>query len=207
MKNTTPNAWLMRRRTKGLPLQRNPLCRTSDRVQQVSAWAWCLIAALAIPVIGVFVVPRVADSWHQPMQPVTAVVENVTQNPVAVTPYAELNLHRTYAVQVHWATRSRSVRHGSVTLSRSPRRGSDIRVWVSRRGDHVTSVRPHDIRAMDLAVLTIYEAADICLLGYGAHRLLRWQLDRRRLRDWELELDHVLTPHRPSAGPETAEGV
>lgn len=184
MKSTVLYSWWLRRRTGGAPLHRNPLCRPSDRLQQISAWAWFFVAALTIPVVSVAAAPA--------MTATTAVVEHVAEDPVVVGPTAAVNIHRTYAVQVRWITGSGSIRRGSVETLTPPRKDAKIHIWATRSGDRVSTAQPRNSRALDMIVLLVNVAVDVCLAGYGAHRLLRWQLDRRRMRTWDAELGQLL---------------
>lgn len=194
MKKTVIHTWWLRRRTGGVPLRRNPLCRKSDRLQQISAWAWFVAALLTIPVVSIAVVPAIVDSWQLPtMAPTTAVMEHVAEAPVVVGSSPAVDFHRMYAVQVHWITSTGFVRRESVRVVAAPRRGSKIRIWATASGDRVTAARPRGSRALDTSMLIINAAVDVCLAAYGAHRLLRWQLDRRRLRAWDAELGKLLT--------------
>lgn len=182
-----------RHRTGGRPLLRNPMCRTTDRLQHISAWMWFLVAAFLIPALSVVVAPRIVDSWASPpMRPTTAVVEAVSQMPAGAGPSSEFNLPRTYTVRMRWVDGSGSVHRGSVKTVAATHRGAELRVWATPSGDRVTATRPHDMRVLDLAVLVLNIVVDVSFAAYGLHRLLRWQLDRHRLRGLDGELGRLL---------------
>lgn len=195
MKNTVVHLWWLRHRAGGVPPRRNAVCRSSDRWQQISLWSWFVVALLTLPLVSVTVVPAIADSWRPPpMQPVTAVVDEVREVSPVLGPGADV-IHRTYDVRARWTTPAGAVRHGSVTTSDKPNRGDTIRIWTTTTGDQVAGRQPRNSPAVDRALLIADAAVCIGLTGCGAHRLLVWRLDRRRLRAWDDELGKLLTRH------------
>ena len=195
MKNTPMYLWWVRRGTSNGPMRRNPLCRPSDRLQQISAWACSLIALLTITVVSIAIVPAVADSWSPPvMRPTTAVAQRVTEVPHAIGAKGAHVGHE-YDVGVRWVSETGVARESSVRMPGAPARGATVRIWATASGDSVAGTRPRSTRGVDTIFLVINAVWGIGLAGFAAHRLLVWRLDRRRLRAWDAELEQLLTPH------------
>lgn len=169
---------------------RNPLRRTWDRIE---AWLTLLLVGVML-VIGPWAAAHAAHAvydddvrttaWEmQHRFPADAVLlEDARQDPADSTspPPADV------PTIAQWTDRDGTVHTGTVFAGAGARAGTAIRIWIDDRGS-VSGPPGRRSPRMDAAM-----AAVLVLCGVGGgiagiRRIIRWQLDRRRIRAWQLE--------------------
>lgn len=175
-----------------LGLDCNPLRRRSDRIE---TWIMAGLVALflaAAPLfwsgVGRWVQQggvreqRAQQTWH----PVAAVVVKGTREPPSQE--FRLPMNTTTQVLARWQGPRGQQRVGEVTVPAADvRTGARLQVWVDRSGRvtgpplAASELARRVVGAQVLAQVTL-AALLLCLAG-----LARWQLNRRRMADWESE--------------------
>lgn len=182
----------LRRLARRLGLDRNPLRRPTDRVE-----FWVMAGLLVLLLIGVPVSwlgvggwvrqgglaqQRAQESWH----PVPAVVIKGDREPPQYM--FRLPVNSTSQVLVRWHEPGGKLQTADLAVpAHKAQTGSRIQVWIDSSG-RVTGP-PLDNSQLTKRVIgaqvlaqVILIALVLCLAG-----LTRWQLNRRRLADWEAE--------------------
>lgn len=178
-----------------LGLTRNPMYRTSDRLEALLLLAVVVVTILAIPLA----VGNARDAYREGIQhaeklsadghwgkailleePSTAAVAT----PDAPTEYPTFALARWRGPDGEW-------RKGRVPVDSDSEAGAVVRVWFDKSGT-VGRPPPTKGEVSDQAVatgLTTWLSTELAVIvGY---LLLRWWLDRRRLASWEAEWEQV----------------
>ncbi|MEQ7125848.1 hypothetical protein ABN034_15150 [Actinopolymorpha sp. B11F2] len=174
---------------------RNPMYRTSDRVEGLLLLAVLVAALVAIPLaIGV---GRTAydDGLRQSAQLTAAghwiratLVETVPETAVS-QPDAPTTL--TTLARARWKAPDGSLREAKVPAKAGTAAGTKVPVWVNESGQAVRPP-PRTDQVSDKAVatgLTSWMAMELGVVV--SFLLLRWLLDRRRLASWEAEWQRV----------------
>jgi len=178
-------AWLPRLTRRWRP-DRNPLRRTSDRIE--AALLAILIAAFlcGAPLAAIAAgraaassvrAERVEAGWHR----VTAVL--VRQAPGKIPPLFQAPLGPMMPAQ--WKAPDGTLRTGEIYAPEGAAAGSTVPVWIDRSGE-LAAFPPHqgdvveDV-ALAASLATIALAAVLAVLGL----FTRWVLDRRRLAAWD----------------------
>ena len=172
---------------RGLWPDRNPLRRTSDRME--AALLAILIAAFlcGAPLAGIAAGRAVAAStaraehveagWHR----VAAVL--LRQAPGRNHPLFEVPLEP--MVPARWKAPDGTLRTGEIYAPVGAAAGSTVLVWTDRSGQLTASPLQQGDMVEDVALAaslaTIAVAAVLAVLGL----LTRWVLDRRRLAAWD----------------------
>ena len=161
-----------------LGLDRNPLRRRADRIETiVIVLLTALFLGCAAPLATL--VNRLADaeqSWRQ----VTAVSLQGTRPPSAVTGWLTSSW-----VAASWQPRSGDAVVIQVPVPAGTPAGTSVRVWTNGQGQIVGS-RPRQ-SPPDLPLMMAAEAAAFASLALGlviVAALVRWMLNRRRMRAW-----------------------
>ena len=186
----------LRRIARRIGWDRNPLRRTSDRYE---AGLTALLVTVFL-LLGPWVGWRVAQAsyraevqavaWErQHRHAVQAVLlrDAVWQPPVGQEPVIA---PESVPVRARWTAPDGTVHTGPVLAGVGVRAGSTVRVWTDQHGA-VTAApgeRSPGVRAFLAGLLTVVNLAAVL----GAVRLLvRWHLQRRRVRSWQAEWDVV----------------
>jgi hypothetical protein len=182
----TPATMTWTRLTRRLRDDHNPLRRRSDRVE---AWLLPVIVA-AFLVLGPLVTGLTIAQVHaanaadyragQALHPVPAVLLASAPGP--------LTRHHRSDTWVVWTparwTAGGQARRGDIPVGAGTPAGSTVRVWLNRAGQvqlpPLTAATARD-RVLVATAVALSALAFVLLLGLS---LGRWQLDRRRLRDW-----------------------
>jgi hypothetical protein len=166
---------------------RNPLRRTSDRVEAAILAAALVVFLAGAPLLAVFawhwadaaalrVQRHQQSSWHQ----VNAVLL-ASPRPIVDIGYGGVTGSE---VRARWTAPDGTVRTGQVPAPASARAGSTVRIWVDQSGT-LTGLPLRAEQATGQAVLAsalapfVLGAALICAVSLGVH-----VLDRRRLASW-----------------------
>jgi hypothetical protein len=181
-----------RRIARRMGWTRNPLRRTSDRLQ---AWLTLplIVAMLLIgPWAGRWAAGAMyrdgirANAWERQHRfPVTAVLlrdtsgwVNATGNGVAAPP--------SMPARARWTGPDGAVHIGTVYADAGARRGSTMAIWVD---DHGAVAAPPVRRSAttDAVIAALLAVCGLAAGLCGVRRIVVWQLDRRRLRSWQAE--------------------
>jgi hypothetical protein len=172
-------------------LGRNPLHRRMDRIE-----AWITTGLLAIFLAGAPLSWIAAGRWvqhggqreqraQQSWRQVSAVV--LHSAPVLPRFYFRTSLEPSVDALARWTMPGGQVRTGEVSVPEGTLTGRTVRVWVDGTGRpsgpplFASALAKRQLGAEVLASLAL--AAVLLSLA----RLVRWQMDRRRLAGWEAD--------------------
>jgi hypothetical protein len=180
------------RLARRLGLDRNPLRRRTDRIE-----TWIMVGLLALFLVGLPLSwsgigrwvnqgglreQRAQHTWH----PVPAlVVKGHRELPQIMF---RLPMNTTAQVQASWRAPDGQQQTGDITVpAASAATGSRVQVWVDASG-RVTGP-PLAESELVKRVIGAQALAEITLIGLLVclAAVARWQLNRRRLADWESE--------------------
>ncbi len=166
---------------------RNPLRRTSDRVEAAMVAAALILFLAGAPLLAVFawhwadsaalrVQQRQRSSWHE----VSAVVL-ASPRPIVDIGYGGVTGSEVLA---RWTAPDGTARTGDVTAPASAQVGSTVRIWVNQSGGATgPPLRAEQAtgQAVLAGVLALFALAAVlvCAVALAVH-----VLDRRRLESW-----------------------
>ncbi len=183
--------WRERHRSGGLPPRRNPLCRRSDRIQWMMGWICLSLAVIALPVVTAVILMNASRiGWaDRPVRSVKAtVVRTQDSSPQFGTPFGGV-IASTPHVKAHWRAPDGTKMSGMVTAPSHAHVGDTVRIWTTSDGqqapDPASARRGHDLM---IGVLLTGALFAVPTAAYGAYRGFVRGLDRRRLREWDVEL-------------------
>ncbi len=190
------NGWLafkgrLVRQARRLGLDRNPLRRRTDRIESSVAAGLLALFLVGAPLIGVLAgrwaqqgglrEQRAQQAWHQ-----TSAV-TLTSAPAAP--------HYTYRTQwnsavarvpARWVGPDGRYRFGQVSASLGTRAGQTVLVWVDASGRATGPPLVHSqLVNRELSAEAMGPTA-LAILLLGLACLVRWLLNRRRLKAWEM---------------------
>ncbi len=169
----------------------NPLRRRGDLVE-----AWIVLAVWTVVVLGGTLVgtvtARAADESFAELRaerhPERAVLVESTRRAVAATEGVRDDRVR---ATVRW-TASDGVTHTGRALVDSGREvGSKVTIWFDDGGRLVPPPPTAAQSSAQAVMLGLSAAVALSGLVYGAGRVARWRLDRRRVDEWGNEWDRV----------------
>jgi hypothetical protein len=181
-----------RRIARRLGWTRNPLRRTSDRIE---AWS---TAALIVVILSI-------GPWAAMHAATTAYRHDIKMNayerahrfPVQAVLLADATWHvdatdagqaapETVPVLVSWSWQNGVVKTGTGFAPVGQRSGSTVRIWVDDHG--ARSVEPAQRSPRTDATVAVALVVCVASAGFaGIRQIVRWLLDRRRLRSWQAE--------------------
>ncbi|GAA2422660.1 Rv1733c family protein [Streptomyces macrosporus] len=173
--------------------RRNPLCRSTDRVEGWLTLSAVLLITLATPAAAVWggraahqaLLETARDQYRQRYQVWATVAET------APPPTSDPEPDSGYRVAATWTAADGRTHTGTVTTDRAAEPGDRLRVWTDARG-HLTS-RPMDAAgALSHAVLAGIGTAGVAAgLVETVRRLAVRRLMARRYARWEEEWARV----------------
>jgi hypothetical protein len=186
-KNRSGELWVLML-ARRLGFGRNPLRRRSDRIE--TAVLWCaLVAALLLIPIGAAVGTSYrnagdasAERQRASLHATKARTLESTEGQVPTTPGNVLT-----RVHISYIDPSGLQRQGSTNVVIGTKADAEVTVWLDQAGDIVAAPRSRGDNAAVGAWTGILMVAGSWLLLWGAVRLARVPLDRRRSRDWAEE--------------------
>jgi hypothetical protein len=178
------------RMIRALGWGRNPLRRTSDRIE---AYLTLLLIAAAF-VVGPWAASRAALATYRSDLRATAwetqhrfqvdalLLEDARQDPADATSPPTDDV----PTSAQWTGRDALVHSGTAYVRSGTRAGTKVQIWVDDRG---LQTGPPGMRSphADAAMAAVFTLFGIAAGLAGIRRVIRWQLDRRRLRAWQLE--------------------
>jgi hypothetical protein len=175
---------------RGLWPDRNPLRRTSDRVEAAIVATALIMFLVGAPLVALFAGHWAAaaahrvqrdqqTSWHQ----VTAVLL-ASASPTVDIGYGAVD---TSEVRARWTAPDGTARTGDVPAPAAAQKGSTVRIWVDQSGA-VTGPPLRPAQATGQAVLaTVVAPFVLGTVLICATSLALQVLDRRRLADWDAD--------------------
>lgn len=190
--------WLRRwagRAARRLAWSRNPLYRTTDRLEGLLLLVVIVAAILAVPV-AVAVGQRTHDEGMR-----TSMVQTTSGHwerarlleaaPSTVTSIPDAPTDLTALARATWRGPDGSTRVGQVPVRPGTPAGTTVRAWIDGSG-RATQPPLTASQVSDRAVatgLTTWLAMELGVVV--VYILLRWLLDRRRLASWRSEWEEV----------------
>ena len=181
--------WI-RRTLRGMGWGRNPLRRTTDRVE---AWLTLVLVAATL-VVAPWAASRVAheaygdavqtaawEAQHR-FQVEAVLLQDARQDPAGDEPSPQENV----PTIAQWTGRDGIVHTGTAYAGNGTRAGTTIRIWIDDRGLLSGPPSRRDPR-IDAAMAAILTVCGIAAGLAGIRRIIHWLLDRRRMRAWQLE--------------------
>jgi hypothetical protein len=181
--------WI-RRTVRGMGWGRNPLRRTTDRVE---AWLTLVLVAVTL-VVAPLAASRVAHeayrdtvraaAWESQhlFQAEAVLLQDARQGPAGDEPTPQENV----PAIARWTDRDGIVHTGTAYTANGTRAGTTISIWIDDRGllSGPPSRRQPRVDAAMAAILTV---CGIAVGLAGIRRIMHCLLDRRRMRAWQLE--------------------
>lgn len=172
-------------------LDRNPLRRRTDRIEIATVWTAVVLLLAALPaalVIGFGV-------YHQNMT-VVHQQESQRQNVAALltgaAPVTEdgQDGQTVFVSQAQWTT-SNGAHSGLIQVPVNTQAQSVVHIWTDASGAQVQAPLAWEYAFGRGALSGVTALTAFGLVLWGAVGLARWQLNRRRFRDWEAEWQHI----------------
>jgi hypothetical protein len=171
---------------------RNPLRRRTDRLE--AALLWCgLVAALLLIPVGAAIGTNVRDAGEASAERYRAGLHEVkartlegTERDIPSAPGDVLSRARVSYIDPQGVERE-----GMTSVVIGTKAGDEVTIWVDQSGAIVHAPRSGLDSAAIGTTVGLLTIAGSWLLLWGAVRLARVPLDRRRARDWENEWNSV----------------
>jgi hypothetical protein len=167
---------------------KNPLRRRSDRIETVVLWCAVIAALLLVPV-GAAVGTSYrnasnasADARRTELHQVTARTLEGTEGLVPTAPGDVLT-----SVRISYLDPSGAERQGTTNVVIGTKADAEVTVWLDRNGKIVKAPASQGDAAAIGTWMGMLAVAGSWLALWGAVRLVRVPLDRRRARDWSAE--------------------
>jgi hypothetical protein len=169
---------------------RNPLRRTSDRVEAAIVAAALVLFLAGAPLLALFawhwagaaalrVQRQQQSSWHQ----VSAVLL-ANARPMVDIGYGGVAGSE---VPARWTAPDGTARSGDVPAAASARAGSTVRIWVNRSGDQTGPPLRDEQTTGQAAMASMLAPFVLGTVLISAVSLAVYILDRRRLASWAAE--------------------
>ena len=177
------------RLARQMGLGRNPLRRRTDRIEALISAALLALFVIGAPLLGTSLgrwvhqgglsEQRAQQSWHQTPARLLATA------PVAPRYAFRLSWQNAVPVRAQWSSPAGQPRSGEVPAPPGSRAGQLVQVWVDGSG----RVTGPPLRGAELT-RRVAGAEVLAPLALGVVLLMvafvvRWLLNRRRLREWE----------------------
>jgi len=173
---------------------RNPMRRTSDRVE---AWS-TLVLVTAMLAVAPWAASRAAHSVYRDDVRATAWER---QHRVQIDAVLLADARRdssddgsprrqSVPAIAQWSGPDATVHKGTVYTDEGSRAGRTIRIWIDDRG-FLAGPPGGRNPSSDAAMVAVLTVAGIAAGLAGIRRIVGWRLDRRRMRAWQLEWTSV----------------
>ncbi|WP_067833999.1 hypothetical protein [Nocardia lijiangensis] len=178
------SAGIVRRTCRRMGLDRNPMRRREDRLQSAVGMLLTLLFLVVVPLVAIGIGGRVYDTESRVVESRIAELHRVDATVVEVGKaplYAPITPARVSWVDGDGVTHLDDYRSSALVKP-----GATVSIWLDRGGRVVEP--PSETRALSRAVLMSGAVACTVLVCFtSAYYLLRFGLDRRRVRRWETE--------------------
>lgn len=183
------------RLARQMGLGRNPLRRRTDRIEALISAALLALFVVGAPLLGTSLgrwvhqgglsEQRAQQSWHQTPARLLATA------PAAPRYAFRLSWQNAVPVRARWSGPGGQPRYGEVPAPPGSRAGHLVQVWVDGSG----RVTGPPLRGAELT-RRVAGAEVLAPLALGVVLLMvafvvRWLLNRRRLRDWEVGWESI----------------
>ncbi|MEC4020774.1 Rv1733c family protein [Streptomyces sp. H27-D2] len=179
--------------------RRNPLRRSTDRIETWAAFLAALLIVLGAPAVGWAaggsahgaLLRTVGEQQHDRALVRVTVVRKVAHPPVDPDPETSSARDAHRRVFATWTAPDGSRHAGRISAPRAISPGQGFRIWTDNSG-RITN-RPMDgsTAASHAALAGVAAAAAAAGLVEGARRLVVWQLMQRRYARWDQEWDRA----------------
>ena len=167
---------------------RNPLVRSSDRVENIAVLLIVALTVLAIPVAG-----AAGTALHDDLARQFAAQrsERTELRATAVSDSTSVSQASgtSFRTQIQWqfagTTHTDSVRTADLHA------GDPVNIWVDRDGQRVPAPLTDDEAVSQAVVAALTGWLAVAGTGAGAWALLRHRLDRARYAEWDRALDDL----------------
>lgn len=179
------------RSARWLGFGRNPLRRTTDRIEAGARIAMLILLVAAVP-ITMIAVGRLADhialrnaraQAHSDHLVSAALLQRVPSDGIP-DPYSAVEVNW---VPARWTAPDGSARTGDVLAPAGARKGSTVRAWVNAHGAITDPPANHNDVVGDVFVAVTLTGLVLIFALLGAETLTRQALDRRRMSAWDAE--------------------
>lgn len=171
---------------------RNPLRRRVDRIESVIVMVGVLVALLVVPLaaaVGTAVGHASDRSWTERRDALTQVRAELLEDTDAIV--TEVPSAYKISAKVGWTDSEGWPHEGRASVLTGTKKGAEVTVWIDGSGAIVPAPPdPSHGKTVGTAI-GISAALMGWLLLAGTARLAVVPLNRRRLRDWEAEWEHV----------------
>ncbi|WP_350275792.1 hypothetical protein [Kribbella sp. HUAS MG21] len=177
-----------------LGVGRNPLRRPSDRLE--AALLWCaLVAGLLMIPVGAAIGTGVGNSLEASAAEHRAVLHEVRARTTTSTErrYPSAPGDVVSQARVSYVDPQGVEREAIASVPLGTPADAEVTIWLDRSGDIVTAPRTRSASAAIGALAGFLAVPGAWLLLWGAFRLARLPLDRRRARDWDTQW-HTVGP-------------
>jgi hypothetical protein len=175
---------------RGMGWGRNPLRRRSDRIEACLT----LLFIAAMFAVGPWAASRAAQAaYHSDVRATAWEMQHRFQVDALLLEDARRELTTDadspaddVPTIAQWIGRDAVIHTGTVFVRAGARAGTTVSIWIDDRGllSGPPGRRSPQIDTVVAAVLTLFGIAGGLA---GIRRIVRWELDRRRLRAWQLE--------------------
>jgi hypothetical protein len=171
---------------------RNPLRRTSDRVEAWSTFLTIMAMLFVAPWAAWSVAGQAfredvqANAWELRHRFEVTAVLLADAAPPAEIPAGDGSPPGPASAQARWTGPDGVPRTGPVDTEPGRRAGTTQLIWVDERGSPAAApVRRSPVAHAILCGLLV--AGAVAGLLTAVHRIILWRLDRRRMHDWEAQ--------------------
>jgi hypothetical protein len=172
--------------------RRNPLRRSSDRIEAFVTFVLLAMMLMIAPWVAWSIAGQTyrgdvrATEWDRAHRfPATAELLRDAPGPEQQTGDA-IPAQPARGTLARWTGPDMSVHTGLVLADFGSRQGSTVPIWIDDHGAPTGSPKQRSPK-MDAAMASLLTLAVLGALLFGAHRLVVWRLDRRRMRAWQQE--------------------
>ena len=173
---------------------RNPLRRRADRIEAALVWCALIFALLLIP-IGSVVGTSYRNASDASADRERAVLHEVQARTLEGTEFDAPTAPGVVMarVRVGYVDQRGIGREGTTSVLLGTKAGAEVDLWLDQTGNIAIPPRSSSDSAAMGSMIGLLTITGSWLLLWGAFRLARVPLDRRRARDWDTEWRLVAT--------------
>lgn len=191
VKQRSGELWVLMQ-ARRLGAGRNPLCRSTDRIETVLLWCTLVVALLLVP-FGAAVSTTVGNALDASAARQRAVLQMLPARTLESTE------RQVPAVQGDVLSRvpvtyvdPQGVEHRAVTnVVIGTKAGAEVEIWLDRSGSIVTAPRAKSDSLAFGALAGVFTVLGGWLVVWALFSLAKRPLNRRRFRDWDAEWQAV----------------
>lgn len=180
--------------TRRLGLDHNPLRRRSDKIETAAVWVATalLIAALPMALLIGFAVYQqnkaISDEQYGQRHSVAAQLDG--SQPTVRTDSTGATI---FEAQARWVTQD-GTHIGEIQVPVNSAPESVVHIWTNDQGAQVAAPLTWESALGRGAIAGLATIGGLGLMLWGAIKVGKWRLNRRRFQAWEQEWQHI-DPH------------